>query len=200
MRLWLVVALTVPVVVSAQSRDEEVRLARSAAPVPIGKDAKVYVLENGHYVVADPGRSAEVCMVSRPGPSDVAPMCGDGEADATEFTIERFRTEQRLAGRSKTEIDHVIADGLKTGRFRAPTRPALVFMLSAGQQLTDPTGKPIGHWHPHLMVFYPGVTTSEMGLVDSSPDMNIPSLLNSGGPEAALVIVANSWVDPAPKP
>lgn len=199
MRLWLVLALTVPVVVSAQSRDEEVRLARSAAPAAIGKDAKVYVLENGHYVVADPGRSAEACMVSRSGPSDVAPMCGDGEADATEFTLERFRTEQRLAGKSKAEIDRAITDGLKTGRFRAPKRPALVFMLSSHQELTDPTGKPIGHWHPHLMVFYPGVTTSDMGLVDS-PDMNVPNLLDSGGPEAALVIVANSWVEPAPTP
>lgn len=199
MRIWVALALVLPSVLTAQSRDDEVRLARSAAPAAVAKDAKVYVLENGHYVVADPGHSTEACMVGRPGPLDVAPMCGDAEADATELTLERFRTEQRLAGKSKAEIDKAIKDGLSAGRFRAPKRPALVFMLSSNQELTDPSGKPIGHWHPHLMVFYPGVTADGMGLVDS-PDMNVPTVLNDGGPEAVLVIVANNWSDLASKP
>ena len=197
MRIWLALALVVPGIVAAQSRDDEIRLARSAAPAVIAKDAKVYVLDKGHYVVADPGRSAEVCQVSRPGPYDVAPECGDAEADATELATERFRTEQRLAGRSKTDIDRALQEGITSGRFRTPTRPALVFMMSSGQQLTNPDGSKVGKWYPHVMIFYPGVTATEMGIVDS-PDVNVPAVADPGGPRSALIVVARDWVDPAP--
>jgi hypothetical protein len=204
MRVWLVLTVVVPVVVvpavlAAQSRDDEVRLARSAAPAAVAKDAKVYVLDHGHYVVADPGRSAEVCLVARPEPKAVAPECGDAEADATELALERFRTEQRLAGQSPADIDRAVADGMRSGRFRAPKRPALVFMLSSAQQLTDPEGKPVGHWYPHVMIFYPGLTNGDVGVVDS-PDVNIPGVVGSGTSRSGLVVVARDWVDPAPIP
>jgi hypothetical protein len=204
MRAWLVLtvvvpAVVVPAVLAAQSRDDEVRLARSAAPPAIANDAKVYVLDNGHYVVADPGRSTEACLVVRPGPNVVAPQCGDAEADATELALERFRTEQRLAGRSKADIDRAIADGMRSGRFRAPKRPALVFMLSSAQELTDPDGKPVGHWYPHVMIFYPGMTASDLGVVDS-PDVNIPAIAAPGSARSAVIVVARSWVNPAPTP
>jgi hypothetical protein len=197
MRVWLAVILVVPAVLAAQSRDDEIRLARSAAPPAIAKHAKVYVLDRGHYVVADPGGSTEACMVARPETTVVAPECGDAEADATELAVERFRTEQRLAGRSKAEIDRAVTDGSHSGRFRAPKRPALVFMMSSAQRLTSPDGADIGRWFPHVMVFYPGVTTSDLGVVDS-PDANVPSVLDAGSPHAALVVVTRAWVDPAP--
>lgn len=199
MRAWLAIVLVVPVVALAQSRDEEIRIARSAAPPDIAKDAKVYVLDQGHYVVADPGHSGETCIVLRPGPLDFAPMCGDAEADATEFTEGRFRTEQRLAGRSKAEIDRDVEDGMKTGRFRGPKRPALVFMLSSAQQLTQDDGKTaVGKWYPHVMVFYPGLLTNEgMGLVDSK-DVNVPTL-SADKHSTVLVVVERNWVDPEPK-
>jgi hypothetical protein len=204
MRVWLVLtvvvpAVVVPAVLAAQSSDDEVRLARSAAPPAIANDAKVYVLDHGHYVVADPGRSTEACMVSRPEAKDVAPECGDAEADATELALERFRTEQRLAGRSKADVDRAIADGMRSGRFRAPKRPALVFMLSSAQELTAPDGKPVGHWYPHVMIFYPGMTASDLGVVDS-PDVNIPGIAAPGSPRSAVIVVARSWVNPAPTP
>lgn len=201
MRAWLAIVLVVPVVAFAQSRDEEIRIARSAAPPEIAKDAKVYVLDQGHYVVADPGRSSETCLVLRPGPLDFAPMCGDAEADASEFAVGRFQTEQRLAGRSKAEIDRDVEDGMKTGHFRNPTRPALVFMLSSTQQLTEDDGKKaVGKWQPHVMIFYPGhLTNEEMGLVDSK-DVNVPTVsAEDHGSVSVMVIVERNWVDPQPK-
>ena len=198
MRVWVALALVMPIVVSAQSRDEEIRLARSAAPAAITKDAKVWVLDNGHYVVADPGRSGMACTVVRSTAGTQAPECGDAEADATVLAVERFRTEQRLAGQSKEQIEGELADLIKAGRFRAPTRPALVYMLSSAQVLNNPAGKVIGKWMPHVMVFYPGLRDSELGLVDS-PDMDIPSLVEPGTPMSALVVVARNWVDPAPR-
>jgi hypothetical protein len=194
--LWL--ALLIPAAVAAQSRDDEIRMARSAAPVAVSKDAKVYVVDHGRYVVAVPGHSGEACMVIR-WQGVYAPQCGDSEADATVLAVERFRAEQLLAGRTKAEVEHAISDGWSTGRFRKPARPALVFMLSSSQQLTDPTGAPIGKWFPHVMIFYPGMKESDVGVVSSS-DVNIPGIVEPGMPMSAIVVVAREFVDPAPTP
>lgn len=198
MRVWVALALVVPTVLFAQSRDDEIRLARSAAPPEIAKDAKVYVLDHDKYVVAEQGSSAESCMVARPTANSIAPMCGDAEADATEFTLERFRTEQRIAGKSKADIDQAISEGLRSGRFRAPKRPALVFMLSSGQLLSNPSNTKVDKFMPHVMVFYPGLRNSDFGLIDS-PDMDIPGMVEPGTAQSALVIVERNWVDPTPQ-
>jgi hypothetical protein len=198
MRKCLWVALLIPAAVAAQSRDDEIRIARSAAPAAVSKEAKVYVLDHGRYVVAVPGHSGEACMIIR-FPDVFAPECGDAEADTTVLAVERFRAEQRQAGRTTAEVERAITDGRRTGRFRSPKRPALVFMLSSSQQLTDPTGAPIGKWYPHVMIFYPGMRDSDMGVVGSS-DVNIPSVLDPGMPSSSLVVVAREFVDPAPTP
>ncbi len=197
MRILLSVALLVPVIAAAQSRNDEIRLARSAAPPAVAKDARIYVLADNHYVVAEPGHSGEACMVIRSVETSLEPECGDAEADTTILAVERFRVEQRLAGRSNADIARAIADGRAAGRFRTPSRPALVFMLSSAQRLPNPDGTVIGKWLPHVMVFYPGMRTADMGLVPSS-DGSIPMVLDPATPSSALVIVARDWIDPTP--
>jgi hypothetical protein len=192
MRMFISVAALIPVIALAQSRSDEIRLARSAAPAVIAKDAKVYVLENNHYVVAVQGSSGEACQVARTTAQGVAPECGDAEADATALAVDRFRTEQRLAGKSKDQIQRAIDEGFQVGRFHAPQRPALVFMLSPAQILTDPQDKVVGKWMPHLMVFFPSMKNSDMGLVESN-DNNVPSVLDPGTPYSSLIVVARDW-------
>jgi hypothetical protein len=199
MRTCISIALLVPIVAAAQSRADEIRLARSAAPAAIAKDARVYVLEHGRYVVAEQGHSGEACMVIRSRATTLEPECGDAEADATVLAVERFRVEQRLAGRSRSEIDRAVTDEMTAGRFRAPARPALVFMMSSAQILADASGKSVGKWMPHVMVFYPGLRDHDLGLVES-PDMNIPGVIDPETPRSALIVVARDWVDPAPTP
>lgn len=199
MRLWFAVAFVVPVVVFGQSRDDEIRLARSAAPPALSTDAKVWVLDHGHYVVADQGRSSIACTLVRATEGTQQPECGDAEADATVLAVERFRVEQRLAGHSPDEVKQAVTQALASGRLHAPTRPALVYMLSSAQNLIDANDKPIGHWMPHLMVFYPNLRESDFGIIQS-PDMDIPGLVEPGTPLSALVVVARNWVDPAPTP
>jgi hypothetical protein len=198
MRILISVALVMPAIAMAQqSHGDEIRLARSAAPAAISKDAKVYVLENNHYVVAVPGNSGDACMVLHSVAGAVEPECGDAVADATVLAAERFRVEERLAGKSRDQIDREIDEGFKAGRFHPPTRPALVFMLSSAQILPDPQGKIIGKWEPHVMVYYPSMRNSDMGLV-ASPDNDVPGVLSEGTPMSALIVVARDWVDPAP--
>jgi hypothetical protein len=209
MRAWLSLIVLLPVSVAAQpanlaqqanlSRSDEMRLARSAAPVEITKDARIYVLDHDHYVVAEPGHSTMSCMVIRSGSSVVSPECGDAEADASALAVERFRTEERLAGRSLADIDQAVKDGLAAGRFRAPKRPALVYMMSPMQQLTNPAGKPIGKWMPHVMVYYPFLSDSDLGLVNT-PDNRVPGTVDPGTAFSALVVVTPGFVDPGPTP
>ena len=71
------------------SRADEIRYAKSAAPANVSKNAKVWVLENGHYVVAEQGTSGVACMVGRSTATSFEPQCGDAEADATVLSINR---------------------------------------------------------------------------------------------------------------
>jgi hypothetical protein len=200
MRAWLFPLILLPVFAAAQtpsalSRTDEIRIARSAAPPEITKDARIYVLDHDHYVVADAGHSVMSCMVTRTGPTSIEPQCGDAEADATVLAVDRFRTEQRLAGKSRTEIDKAISDGLATGQFHSPKRPALVYMMSSMQILSDANGNPIGKWMPHVMVFYPFMHDKEMGLVGSS-DPHVPGTVHEGTALSALVVVTPGFVEP----
>jgi len=154
----------------------------------------VYVLENGHYVVADQGTSGIACVILRSAPESFEPQCGDGEADATILAIYRFRVEQRLAGKTRDEIKAEVDSGLASGRFHAPQRPALVYMQSSSQLISGPTGK-VSQFLPHVMVYYPKMENHAMGIVESK-SMGVPAVVQEGTPMSALVIVTRDWSEP----
>jgi hypothetical protein len=187
MRIGLFALLLVPALVSAPvpspsfSHDEEIRLARSAAPPAITRDARVYVLENGRYVIAQAGHSGAACVLIRIPAEGIEPECGDAEADATVLAVERFQVEQRLAGLSPAEVDRAVADAMVAGRLRLPTRPAMVYMMSSAQVLYDGDTR-IGKWKPHVMVFYPYLQAHDLGLPVDDPDARVPSVLWPGTP------------------
>lgn len=206
MRAWIAASFLIPAAIAAQqdspptapmnlSRAEEIRYAKSAAPADISNDAKVWVLENGHYVVAEQGTSNVVCEIARNTATSFEPQCGDVEADTTILAIFRFRTEERIAGKTPDEIKADVDNGITAGRFHSPQRPALVYMESSSQVLTDATGKSRSHFMPHLMIFYPGMKNSSMGIVGSkSPD--VPGVALEGTPMSGLIVVTRDWVDP----
>lgn len=207
MRAWFAASLLVPVTLAAQqapapkapanlSRTDEIRYARSAAPADVSKDATVWVLENAHYVVAVKGTSGMACAVMRERPNSLVPICGDAEADSTVMAVSRFETEERLAGKSAAAIKSEVASALASGRFRMPRRPALTYMTSSAQVITDPNGEHPTRFMPHLMLFYPNMHGSAMGIVDS-PSMDIPAVNEDGTPMSHLVIVVRDWTEPA---
>ncbi|HXB27795.1 MAG TPA: hypothetical protein VNV25_23905, partial [Gemmatimonadaceae bacterium] len=118
--------------------------------------------------------------------------CGDAEADETTLAIFRFSTEQRIAGKTSDEIHAAVDSGLASGRFRAPQRPALVYMVSSSQVLGTKTQS---HFMPHLMIFYPGMSAKAMGVVESK-SMDVPGVASDGKPTSALIVVVRDWVDP----
>jgi hypothetical protein len=211
MRAWIVASFLVPAAIAAQqdppppappmhlSRADEIRYAKSAAPAEVSKDAKVWVLENGHYVVAEQGTSGIACVVARSSPTSFEPQCGDAEADATVLAIYRFRVEQRIAGKTQDEIKSEVDSGMAAGRFRSPQRPALVYMESSSQVLTDAKGTARSRFMPHLMIYYPFLKASAMGIV-ASQSMDVPGIVQEGTPMSAVLVVTRDWVDPDKAP
>lgn len=211
MRAFIVACFFVPVVIHAQqdpspttapanlSRADEIRYAKSAAPAEISKNAKVWVLENGHYVVGEPGSSGIACMVARSTATTFEPQCGDAEADSTVLAIYRFRVEQRIAGKTSDEIKAAVDKGMASGRFKSPKRPALVYMESASQVLPDSKGTGHSHFMPHVMIYYPFMKNSSMGILASN-SMDVPGVVQENTPMSALIVVTRDWVNPNQTP
>src|ERR1700747_3514131 len=136
-------------------RDQEIALARSAAPPGFARSARVWFFTGSRYVVGEAGTGGVACYVGRSWPESLEPQCFDPEGAATILPIEIRRVELRAAGRDSAEVERDIAAGLAAGRFRVPRRPALSYMLSSGQRLISDDGKPVGSWRPHLIIYYP---------------------------------------------
>jgi hypothetical protein len=205
MRAWILASVLLPAALAAQqdppsapailSRADEIRYAKSAAPADISEHAKVLVLENGHYVVAEQGTSDVVCEVARNSSTSFEPQCGDAEADSTILAIFRFRTEERISGRSQDQIKADVDNGIASNRFHVPKRPALVYMESASQVLTDAAGNNRSHFLPHLMIFYPDMKNGSMGIV-ASKSADVPGVVLEGTPMSGLIVVTRDWVNP----
>jgi hypothetical protein len=202
---WLLLPLGLTSALSAQSRhgerpamarDAEIALARSAAPVAISGGARVWVWNGSRYVVADSGRTAVNCYVARHWVPSVEPHCLDEEASATILPILMRKIELYALGKTDVDVEREIADGIKSRRFRLPSRPALTYMMSSAQNLVSGEGTAVGAWQPHLMIYYPEWTGKQAGLEGFVADVGF--IENPGTPLAALVVPLKTFV-PAPK-
>lgn len=178
-------------------REQELALARSAAPSSVSGHARILVLTDSGFVEGAPGTNGVTCMVNRSWVTSLEPACYDPEASATVLQAEIFRTEAYHRGRSKREVEADLAARLADGRIRLPGRPALVYMMSSGQQLVSDEGVPVGKWHPHLMLYVPYLTNEAVGLPDP-PDLHtfMVNVSDAGRPWATLVVPVQRFVDP----
>jgi hypothetical protein len=180
-------------------RQTEIALARSAAPPSVSAAARVYVLTRNGYVVADPGTSGAACYVGRSWLDSIEPHCYDAEGAATIMPMEMRRVELYSQGRSREEVERVMADGLLDGTWRLPGRPAVTYMMSAAQVLFDDNGKHVGQWKPHLMIFTPFLTNEAIG-VTGEPDIRGAMVNGPGTAEANLMVIVKDFIQPAASP
>ena len=149
-------------------RAEEIALARSAAPAAVSDSATIYVLGQLEYEEAVRGTNGNACYVSRDWLESLEPHCFDAEGAATVMAMAMHRVARLHQGQSIAEADREIADGLASGRFRLPRRPAMSYMMSAAQRLVSDDGRAVGRWQPHLMIYYPYLTSADVGLGGTS--------------------------------
>lgn len=176
---------------------DEILLARSAAPASVSARSRVFVLRDSGWVVGDSGLSDVTCVVERSWRDSLEPHCYDAEASRTILPMEMRRDLLRHHGLDEHSIDREIADGLSAGRYRLPLRPAATYMMSAAQVLYNDDGKRVGAWHPHLMIYYPFLTDSALGLA-ATPDMSVGMVSDGGRPAANLTIIMAHFVEVSP--
>lgn len=206
---WLavgVVAVAMVEAVGAQSSDSgragpravldrawEVALARSAAPAQTSDKATVLAWTGETFEVAHEGTNGVTCYVARSWPESLEPHCFDEEGSRTILPIHLRQMELWHRGWTSSEIDAAIAEGLHTGDFRLPSRPAMSYMMSAGQRLISDEGVAAGSWQSHLMIYYPYLTASDLGLgTIQSTDAAV--VVDPSTPLSNIIIVLKDFV------
>jgi hypothetical protein len=188
------------------SRDDEISLARSAAPPSISAVASVLVLGARGYESAVAGTNGWVCFVERSwaagfddpefwNPKTRGPNCFNPIAVRTELPRILKRTEWVLAGVSKAQMMERTKAAIADGTFKAPEPGALTYMLSKNGFLGDAAGGP---WLPHLMFFVPGGQAANWGAgKDGAP------VIDAGGTNldtTTLLVPVRRWSDGSPGP
>jgi hypothetical protein len=164
-------------------RDLEIELALNAAPQHLRDDAAVLVLESAGFVKAREGKNAFTCLVSRMG-GDVFPVCWDAEGTRSVLPVYLDDAKLRLSGLSNTEVERRIAEGFQEGRYRAPARPGISYMLSPARYKIDEQGRisrsaPL----PHVMLYGPYLNDADIGGARGSF-----AFINRVGPHGMIIV------------
>jgi hypothetical protein len=202
--LHVTAALLLPAAVAAQSTDtppvlseaEEIALAQSAAPPSVSSDATILVLRNDKYEEVRRGSNGVTCMVSRSLPLAIEPICYDPEASRTILQMEIQRVELRLAGVSADDIEQRLAEWIGSGELAIPQRPAMAYMMSAGQILYSDAETKVGSFYPHLHVYMPYATAEQFGGLPGDPTISPAVVFDEGKPTANLVVLVREFVEP----
>jgi len=188
------------------SREDEIALARSAAPPSISGDAEVLVLGSRGYETAVKGKNGFVCFVERSwaagfddpefwNPRVRAPNCFNPPAARTELPRYLERTEWVLAGTSRQQMIERTRTAVASHDFKSPEAGALSFMLSKNGYLSDDAAGP---WLPHVMFFLPHGRTDDWGAnKEGSPVIG----QDAGSVESTVLFIpVRSWSDGSPAP
>jgi hypothetical protein len=185
---------------------EEIVLARSAAPPSISAGAEILVLGEHGYETAVRGKNGFVCFVERSwaagfddsefwNPRVRAPNCFNPPAVRSVLPQYLRRTEQVLAGIGKAQMIEEGRAAVAAGRFIAPEAGSVSFMLSKQGYLGDEAAGP---WLPHVMLFVPHGQAAAWGAgLKASPILGADA--NPFEP-TVLFIPVRRWSDGSPAP
>jgi hypothetical protein len=185
-------------------RNEEIKLARSAAPDSISRDAEVLVLDKHGYESAVPGKNGFVCLVERSwtagadspdfwNPKLRGPLCLNAPAARSYLPRTIRKTDMVIAGRTKPQIFEAIATAIDKKQLPEMEPGAMSYMLSKQGYLGDEAGGP---WLPHLMFFMPKTDSKAWGA--DLPGSPIMTLQNAEERLTVFLIPVRRWSDGTP--
>ena len=177
-------AQDIPHVDANTPRETQIRIAQSAGPKEVAEHADIYVLGKNGYELAVKGTNGFTCAIERQMPETMEPECYDREGSRTTFLARVFVEKQRARGASEEQIEKQLDAGYKSGRFKAPSKPGIVYMLSDSNHVFDPDAKKIIHFPGHLMFYAPYATKEKVG-----EGAGAPYIVNPGKPDALLIVV-----------
>jgi hypothetical protein len=181
-------------------RNEEIKLARSAAPDSISGDAEVLVLGRHGYETAVQGKNGFVCVVQRSWTAGIgdpdfwnpklrAPICFNAPATRSYLPRTIKKTELAIAGRTKAQIFDTIAAAIDKKELPAPEPGAMCYMMSKQGYLNDRDGR----WRPHLMFFTPETDPKVWGA--DVPDSPIIAFKDTEEHLTVFMIPVGHWSD-----
>ncbi len=172
-------------------QQKEIALALSACPASVANKAAVYVLGKPGYVKIRDSQNGFTAIVQHSLPTSREPRCMDAEGTRTHLPRLLKVAEWRAQGKSREEIDRLVADAFAKGVFRAPTRPGVDYMLSTENLVPNKMGAVVP-FPPHVMFYAPYLTNADLGTDDDlGPDGNPkgPAFVAGDGTPHALIIV-----------
>jgi hypothetical protein len=179
-------------------RDDEIAMARSAAPASISADAEILVLGSHGYETAVKGKNGFTCLVMRSWAASFgdaefwnakirSPICYNPAAVSTVLPVDLEKTQWVMARLSEAEMR---ARSKSSGvAHKVPAPGSMAYMMSKQQHLSDADG----HWHPHVMMYQPHTDLAAWGAnLPGSPVTGF-----EGGSEEATVFVVPviKWSD-----
>lgn len=186
-------------------RDNEIVMARSAAPESISRDAEIMVLGRHGYETTNQGTNGFVCVVQRSwiapfddpefwNPKGRAPICLNQAAVRSFLPVIIKRTELVLAGQSKAQMFEDLKAAVDKKELPAMEPGAMCYMMSKQAYLSDRDP----HWHPHLMFFTPLTEPAVWGA--DLPGSPIMAFSGKDSPERLTVflIPVGKWSNGTP--
>lgn len=173
-------------------RDKEIALALSAAPEHLRKDAGVYALDRNGFVKVRESRNGFTCIVNRDHPLNQKPVCFDAEGTATILPKILRIGELLMQGKSMSEINAEIAEGFRIGKYIAPRRAGVAYMLSGDIRNFNPSTAKVESFPPHVMFYAPNLTNADLGTTPEAlaKDPSLPFVAYQG-PHGFIIVVSS---------
>lgn len=183
--------------------ENEIALARSAAPPSISDNAEILVLRAHGYETAVKGKNGFVCLVERSWDADFndpvfwnptirGADCLNPEAARTMLPHFRERASWALAGLSKADMMARTKAKVSANTYVLPGAGAMAYMLSKEQRVADQNP----HWHPHLMFFVANAANATWGAnFSGSPVM---TGVSGSDPITTFLVPVAKWSDGTP--
>jgi len=183
------------------SQQDEIALARTAAPPSIAGHATVLVLGKRGYITAVKGTNGFVCFVTRSWDNETnsksavfwnprfrAPFCYNAPGARSLLPGYLTRTRWVIAGASQKEIAARDRTAWAAGKFPRPAPGAICYMMS---KLGDLGGGP---WHPHVMFYFPEGQTPSWG----ANLKGVPIMAGTGHHNTVFFVELPYWSDGTP--
>ncbi len=178
-------------------REQEIALALSAAPEHLREDATVYVFNKSGYIKSHEGTNGFTCLVNRDaildGESVLKPTCWDAEGSATVVPMVLRVGELLAQDKSREEIQHDIDQRFRTGKFIAPRKAGVAYMLAGDIDQYNAIANRVESrsFPPHLMFYAPNVTNADIGYSPEAAAKNpwLPVVWGRGANHSYIVVV-----------
>jgi hypothetical protein len=190
---------------ASMPREQQITLAESAAPAEVSSKATVYVLGAKGYEKAREGSNGFSCFVGRhfakPTETTIEPMCFDAEGSRTLLPVYLHGEELRTSGKSEAEIKADMASGYKEGRYKYPSKPGFLYMMSSENRLGPTRDHGTASFPPHLMFYAPNMTTQDIGFDSQSlAKLDYMGMTHPGAGDNLMVVIPMASKPPTPAP